>query len=180
MVSDLETGKKKENEMKNLERSLLIILTILFIGHVVYDKKRINTLRAEIVAGMKENIEKLYSYAPPIPKSIELDFSNKTGFARIQSSFTDLLISSEGSEKKGEGYVVYLKTVNPSSIYLSSSDIVYSWEHNGQSQAATVTNPNENLLTGASVKDHAFLSPVEGDDLKKINVKVFYELMRSK
>ena len=162
------------------ERSLLIILAFSFIGYVVYDTNRSKDLGPKIVAGIKDDMKELYSYAPPIPKSFDLDFSNKTGFARVQSSFTDLLISSQGSEKRGEGYKVYLSTVNPSSISLSSSDIVYSWIHNGQSQAATITNPNENLLAGSSVKDSAYLSPVEGDDLKKINVKVFYELMRSK
>lgn len=122
----------------------------------------------------------LFTIAPPIPNTISLDFSNKTGTARIQSTFTDLLVSSDGSEKKGEGYVVHLKTVNPSSIQLSSSNIVYSWKHKDQSQAATITNPNENLLSSSSIRDSAYLSPVEGDELKIIGVKVDYELMRSK
>ena len=164
---------------KHWERILLLCLTALFFGRTILGFNSMKNLDSRISV-MAESMKFLLNFAPPIPSTAELDFSNKTGTERIQSTFTDVLVSSEGSEKKGEGYIVHLKTVNPSSVILSSSNIIYSWSHKGQSQAATVTNPNENLLAGSHVKDSAYLSPVEGDELKTINVKVDYELMRSK
>jgi hypothetical protein len=160
---------------KYWERCLLICLTILVLVNFVRSSF-LNKRLDDFLKGVKL----IYQEAPPIDKEITLDFSNKTGAARIQSSFNDLLVMSNGSEKKGEGYVVYLKTINPSSIQLSGVNIVYSWEHNGQSQAATITNPNEHLFAGASVTSSAYLSPVEGNELKLIKVKVGYDLMFSK
>lgn len=164
---------------KHWERILLLLLTLLIIGRTIIATNHTKNLESKIT-DLADSVKLLFTLAPPIPKTLDLDFSNKSGVGRIQGSFTDLLINSQGSDKKGEGYVVHLKTTNPSSIYLSSSNIIFSWKHNDQSKATTVANPNENLLPGASVNQSAYLSPVQGDELKVISVKVDYELMRSR
>jgi hypothetical protein len=158
------------------ERILLTTLAVTFVGITIYNQIQIRKLKysvGEIYKGID------FIYHNSVPKSVGLDFTNKTGCTRIQAGFTDLLINSEGSIKKGEGYEVHLKTTNPSSLYLSSNTVIYSWVHNGQSQAATVTNPNAILYPASGITESAFLSPVEGDELKSIFVSVTYDLMKS-
>lgn len=159
------------------ERILLITIAVLFIGISIYECYKIYNIEKYI----QETSSYFDGFIIPniIYRSVDLDFTNQTGVARVKGGFTDLLLNSEGAVKKGEGYQVAIKTTNPSDLILSSSDLIFSWYHNGLAQATTVTNPNETLYPGASLVDTAFLSPVEGNDLKSIRVTVDFELMRS-
>lgn len=151
------------------ERILLVVLTVLFI---------LETVRVEdLKQGVNRSVRYLINAIDE--REVTLDFSNKAGAARIRTDFTDLLVNSEGSEKQGEGYQVKLNIINPSSVVLNSSNIIYSWTHDNLSQAVTIANPNAILYPGSSVKESAFLSPMEGSDLKSVAVELGFEFARS-
>jgi hypothetical protein len=113
------------------------------------------------------------------PVSIRLDFSNESGYARVTGGFTDLLVGSRGASKKGEGYVVKLSTNNPSSNVMTSSRVIYSWVHDKHDFSVTITNPNAMNMPGTALMHTAFLSPLEGDELKSVWVAVDYDFVRS-
>lgn len=163
------------------ERVLLISLSVIVVGSSIFYYIRIKKISSDISTNdvymkyfVQPSLNNISSDSPAI------DFSNKSGVVRVRSGFADLLINSEGSVKKGEGYQISLKTINPSGLLLTGSKVAYSWYHAGQNQAVTIDNPNSKLYPGSSIRESAFLSPVEGTELKTIYVNVEYELMGSK
>lgn len=108
-----------------------------------------------------------------IPSRVYLDFQNKTGVARIQSNFTDLLISSEGSYKKGDGYVVKLKIINPSSITLQIVNCKFSYS--GSQVPVIYDDINFTIPPGRSKTVKCFISNLSDYDLKSIGVAIHFD-----
>jgi hypothetical protein len=155
------------NWRKLLPQALIVMALLGMIVNFLYCKslnKAINITYTEV--------QKV------VPSSLGLDFSNKSGAGRVRSSFTDVLISPQGAVKKGEGYEVKLQLINPSSIVLSNSNIIFNWDHDSRSMATTISNPNATLYPGSTIFEKAFLSPLEGDELKRIWVEVDFDFMR--
>jgi hypothetical protein len=99
-----------------------------------------------------------------------LDFQNKSGAARIRSSFNDILIASEGSTKKGDGYEVKLKIINPSSIILRN--IKCEFRYSRYNTPVICEDINMSIYPGNSKTLNCFISDLSDYDLKSINVSV--------
>ena len=133
---------------------LLFALIILFINYKL------------------SSFESIVSDSVILPNA-NLDFQNKSGVARIKSSFTDLLIASEGSNKKGDGYEVKLKILNPSSARLHS--ITCEFRYNSLKSPVTYKDINMELFPGTSKVITCFISDLTDNELKSINVFVQFD-----
>lgn len=162
---------------KHWERILLIFVSFLLILCLLFNYSLLRKFNG--IRNWEDNFMNIYTYLV-IPAVTSIDFTNEDGVVRVKSDFSDLLINSEGSEKKGDGYEINLKIINPTSINLKSSDVIYSWISNNQSFATTITNPNENLFAGSSVTESAFLTPLDGTGLKNVNVEIRYDYMNQR
>lgn len=112
--------------------------------------------------------------AEPVDDStINLDFQNTTGVARLQSSFTDILVASEGSVKKGDGYVVTLLIINPSSITLR--DVKARFDYRKAADPVLCGDVNIRIFPGSSTKIECFISDLTDRELKSIDVSVNFE-----
>lgn len=104
-----------------------------------------------------------------------LDFQNETGIARIESSFTNLLIKFDGSSKIGEGYEVFLSVINPSSISLKG--ILCEFLYDGYGEPARYDDINLTLEPGQSKTITCFISDLTDLELKLIRVTVDFEMI---
>ena len=111
-----------------------------------------------------------------IPDSVTLDFQNKSGAARIRSSFVDVLISSEGAVKKGDGYTITMTIVNPSSITLQN--LTSRFYYRPTANAAVCTELETKIYPGGSKKVNCFISDLKDVELKSVEVSVYFEQMR--
>lgn len=107
-----------------------------------------------------------------MPKTT-LDFQNKSGAARIRSTFTDILISSGGSKKKGNGYQLILEIINPSSISLRS--VTCKFRHSYSDKTAIYQNVNMVIGPGRSKKVTCFVSDLSDADLRFVEVSVNFD-----
>ena len=100
-----ETSKAFQKFLSWLKQNILIIVLLVLLSIFVVNK--LNKFESIIVKSI-------------IQPNVTLDFQNKSGAAWIRSSFTDILVGSDGSIKKGDGYEVKLTVLNPSSVTLNS------------------------------------------------------------
>jgi len=99
-----------------------------------------------------------------------LDFQNKSGVTKIQSSFCDLLVCSDGSIQKGNGYIVNLDIINPSSITLT--DIECQFIYNDTKKPVVYSDVNFKVLPGYSKTVSCFISDLTDSELKSISVMI--------
>jgi len=170
-----DTASNQEETVFKQIKEHWVIVSLLILALCVVSIVSYITIKSEIA--MYAALKELSATSHPV--SIRLDFSNESGYARITGGFTDLLVGSRGASKKGEGYVVKLSTNNPSSNVMTSSRVIYSWVHNKQNLSVTITNPNAMNRPGTALMHTAFLSPLEGDELKSIWVTVDYDFVSS-
>ena len=107
------------------------------------------------------------------PAVVTLDFQNKSGVARVKSSFTDILVSSEGSTKKGNGYLVSYTVINPSSVALKN--ITATFSYNKSRSPVICSDLNTTIYGGYSKKMECFISDLSDYDLKAIDVSIHFE-----
>lgn len=148
-----ETPTAFNNFISWLKNNILFI--ILFILVLIFVDYKLNRF---------ENI---------IPPNASLDFQNKSGATRIQSSFTDILIASEGSIKKGDGYELKLQIINPSSITLHN--IRCEFRYSGSQMPVICEDINMSISPGNSKTMKCFISNLSDYDLKSINVSVKFD-----
>ena len=117
----------------------------------------------------------LWSIIRHSPESsvVTLDFQNKSGVARLRSSFTDLLVSSEGSRQKGNGYLVAYTVINPSSVALKN--ITATFSYNKSRSPVICSDLNTTIYGGYSKKMECFISDLSDYDLKAIDVSIHFE-----
>ena len=154
-----EISSKKSNWFKN---NILFIILFLLLLIFIYNKLSTH--------------ESYISNSMIMPK-VSLDFQNKSGVARIRSSFTDILIGSEGAIKKGNGYLLKLKIINPSTITLRS--ITCKFQHSYSDKSATYQNVNTIIAPGRSITVPCFISDLSDEDLKSVEVSVDFDQMSS-
>jgi hypothetical protein len=150
-----ETTKAIPKFISWIKRNLLLIL--LFVLLSIFVNYKVN------------KIESIISESIIMPNAI-LDFQNKSGAARIKSSFTDLLIASEGSIKKGDGYEVNLNILNPSSITLHN--IRCEFKYSGYKNPVICEDINMSISPGNSKTLKCFISDLSDYELKSIDVSV--------
>jgi len=136
---------------------LFIILFVLFILFVVDKLNRFESVIADSI----------------ILPNVNLDFQNKSGAARIRTSFTDILVSSEGSIKKGDGYEIKLKVINSSSITLHN--IRCEFRYSSSSMPVVYDDINLSISPGHSKIVKCFISDLSDYDLKSIDVSVTFD-----
>jgi hypothetical protein len=107
------------------------------------------------------------------PSVVTLDFQNKSGVVRLRSSFTDILVSSEGSTKKGNGYLVSYAVINPSSVGLKN--ITSTFSYNKSRRPVICSDINTIIYGGYSKKMECFISDLSDYDLKAIEVSIHFE-----
>lgn len=106
-----------------------------------------------------------------IPKSGFLDFQNPTGAIRIQSSFTDLVITSEGSRQRDNGYELSLNIINTASTGFKEVKAVFT----KGDKSATCNDLNFFLYSGRSRVLKCFFSDLSKEDLSSIEVSVVFD-----
>jgi len=148
----------------------LVTLFLIFLFLYSWDTKYRVERHKEYLTELNKSV---------VPTETSIDFSNSSGLGRLNSSFCEVLVGSRGAVKKGEGYQVKLRIVNPSSITLSGYKITYSWTSYGMEKSAETLSANVRLAPGYSYTDVAFLSPLEGDALKSVSVKINFDYMSS-
>jgi len=151
---------------------LLILVQTCFL---IYTFKRIDAKATEVVSDMvvaeMNDPYKIKGYA-------NLDFRNATGAARIVSGFTDLLISSAGSERKGNGYELKLEIVNPSNLTLQNISANFSYYVGSQKKEADLNDINTSIGPGSSTVVSCFFSDLPDSQLSSILVYVGFSQMR--
>lgn len=155
-----ETLRKSISWLKNN-----LIFIILFILFFIYVGEKLNGFESIITESIiSESI---------IQKNYILDFQNKSGVARINSSFTDILIASDGSVKKGDGYELKLKIINPSAITLRNIRCEFSYS----SSRTPVIFEDINMFIppGYSKIVTCFISDLSDSDLKSISVSAHFD-----
>lgn len=160
-----ETTKKPEELPEYLiwlKRNVLFI--ILFVLLAIFVNSKLNQFEETINQSL-------------IMPDVYLDFQNKSGVARIQSTFTDILVGSDGSIKKGDGYEVKLRIINPSSITLQS--VTCKFRYNNYNEPAIYQDIKTTILPGRSKTVKCFISNLSDYDLKSINVSVEFDQMSS-
>lgn len=123
------------------------------------------------VVNKLDKFESLINESTIMP-SVILDFQNNSGAARIKSSFTDILVASEGSIKKGDGYEVKLNIINPSSITLKS--IRCEFNYRSSNNPVIYEDINISIPPGSSKMVKCFISDLSDYDLKAIDVSVYF------
>jgi len=134
-----------------------IILIILFMLLLIFVYNRLNSYES-------------YIYESVVLPNTVLDFQNKSGAARIRTSFTDILVASEGSVKKGDGYEVKLLIINPSSIVLRN--IRCAFKYSSYQRPVICEDINMAIYPGSSSTLKCFISDLSDYDLKSIDVSV--------
>jgi len=151
---------KKLSWIKLIKNGLLAILIVFVLLCIyVFTYGSLKSILLESIAsstvGIVSSLESITSSTVGIvPSTVNLDFQNKSGVARIKSSFIDILISSEGSIKKGDGYVLLLQIINPSFITLRG--ITCEFRHSGSTTPVIYTDVNMSLFPGTSKKVQCF------------------------
>jgi len=151
----METPEKLSQSFSWVKKNILFI--ILFVLLFAYVNNKMNKLESIILS------------------NVSLDFQNQSGAALIKSSFTDLLIASEGSIKKGDGYELKLQIVNPSSITLR--DIRCEFRYSSSQMPVIYEDINVSISPGNSKTLRCFISNLSDDDLKSIDVSVKFNQM---
>ncbi len=133
---------------------LFIILFVLLSIFVVY---KLNKLESIIVESI-------------VLPNVSLDFQNKSGSSRIKSSFTDVLVGSSGAIKKGNGYELKLRVLNPSSVTLKN--IRCEFRDGSSNKPAIYEDIRMSISPGTSKTLKCFISDLSDNDLKSIDVSV--------
>jgi len=136
---------------------LLIILFVLLLIFVI-------TKLSKFESTLTESI---------ILSNASLDFQNKSGADRIKSSFTDILVASDGSIKKGDGYELKLKIINPSTVTLHN--IRCEFRYSSSQMPVIYEDINMSILPGNSKVLTCFISDLSDYDLKTIDVSVKFD-----
>ena len=137
-----------------------ILFFILFTLVIVFVVNKLNRFESVIT---ESNI---------LPTA-NLDFQNKSGAARIRTSFTDILVGSDGSIKKGDGYELKLKVINPSSVTLNN--IRCEFRYSSSSIPVIYEDINMSISPGRSKTVNCFISDLSDYDLKSIEVSVTFD-----
>jgi hypothetical protein len=137
-----------------------ILLIILFVLLIIFVVNKLNRFESVI----NESI---------ILPNVYLDFQNKSGAARIRSSFTDILVGSDGSIKKGDGYEIKLNIINPSSVTLNN--IRCEFRYSSSSMPVIYEDINLSISPGRSKIVKCFISDLSDYDLKSIEVSVKFD-----
>lgn len=153
---------------EELSKSILwikknIIFIIVFVLLVIFVVNKTNKLESIILESI-------------ITPNANLDFQNKSGVAKIRSTFTDVLIASEGSIKKGDGYELKLKIINPSSVILHN--VKCQFRYSGNSMPVNCEDINMFIAPGGSGIMKCFISDLSDYDLKSIDVSVQFAQVR--
>ena len=146
---------------------LFILLLINAISQFVYSN---HAIKSRILEFIDYNLSRFESIVLP---DVSLDFQNKSGVARIRSSFTDILIGSDGSIKKGDGYELKLKIINPSSITLRN--IRCEFRYNSSQNPVIYEDIKTSISPGNSKTLKCFISDLSDYDLKSIDVSVQFD-----
>lgn len=146
---------------KNLLFSIVFI--IIFVLLVIFVVKKINKLEAIIFESI-------------VIPTANMDFQNQSGAYRIKSTFSDVLIASEGSIKKGDGYELKLRIINPSSVTLHN--VKCQFRYSGNSMPVNCEDINMFIAPGSSRIMKCFVSDLSDYDLKSIDVSVHFDQMR--
>ena len=150
-----ETLQKYTAWIKN--NLLFIIIFVLFLIFIVNKLDRFESMIFESI----------------ISPNASLDFQNKSGAVRIRSSFTDVLIASEGSIKKGDGYELKLLIINPSAIVLRS--IRCEFRYGSYQMPVVCEDINMYISPGNSKILKCFISDLSDYNLKSIDVSVKFD-----
>lgn len=145
-----------------IKRNVLFI--ILFVLLAIFVNSRLNEY--------ENNINE-----SSILPTVYLDFQNKSGVARIQSTFSEILVGSDGSVKKGDGYEVKLRIINPTSIELRN--VTCEFRCNNYDEPAIYQDIKFTILPGRSKTVKCFISNLSDYDLKSINLSVEFDQMSS-
>ncbi len=151
-------SKKAPQSISWLKNNILFI--ILFILLIIFVVNKLNKFESVINQSI-------------ILPSVNLDFQNQSGAARIRSSFTDILVGSDGSIKKGDGYEIKLKVLNPSSVTLNN--IRCEFRYNSSSMPVIYEDINFSISPGRSKVVKCFISDLSDYDLKSIEVSVTFD-----
>lgn len=159
-----EQHPKPVSWIKNNSLFILVIILLIFfcVRNYLRQNDKLNSLESLIFE----------SIALP---TASLDFQNKSGVARIKASFTDILIASDGSRKRDDGYELTLRIINPSSIYLHN--IKNTFIHIDSNKSAACNDVNMRIAPGASKTLKCFISDLSDSDLKSVVVSVDFEQM---
>jgi hypothetical protein len=106
-------------------------------------------------------------------ESVILDFQNKSGVARMKTGFADILVASAGSRKRDNGYELFLKVINPSSIFLRN--IKTEFRHVNLNKVATCGDINMIIPPGSSRVLTCFVADLSDSDLKSVEVMVDFD-----
>jgi hypothetical protein len=139
-----------------------ILFIILFVLLLIFINNKLNSFESVI-------------YESIILPKISLDFQNKSGVGRIKTSSTDILIASEGSIKKGDGYELILRIINPSSITLRN--IRCEFRYTSAKITVIYEDINMSISPGNSKTLKCFISDLSDYDLKSIDVSVKFDQM---
>jgi len=140
-----------------------IIFIIIFVLLVIFVVKKVNKLESIIFESI-------------VIPTANLDFQNQSGTARIKSTFTDVLIASEGSIKKGDGYELKLRIINPSSVTLQN--VKCEFRYSGSSMPVNCEDIYMSIAPGNSRIMKCFVSDLSDYDLKSIDVSVRFDQVR--
>lgn len=153
----METNENQSGNFSWLKNSILPIIVIIIVTLYLNDK--INTITVQSDTN--------------VPSKVILDFQNKTGVARIKTSFTEILVASAGSKKRDDGYEVLLHIINPSSIPLRN--ITGSFQHTSSTKTATCTDLQMTVYPGKSRVLKCFIADLTDSDLKSVEVSVDFD-----
>ena len=137
-----------------------VLFIILFVSLSIFVVNKLNKFESII----NESI---------ILPNVSLDFQNKSGAAKIRSSFTDILVGSDGSIKKGDGYEIKLRVLNPSSITLNN--IRCEFRYSSSSLPVIYEDIKMSIPPGSSKTLNCFISDLSDYDLKSIEVSVMFD-----
>mgnify|MGYP000982280655 CR=1 FL=1 len=153
-----ETSKAFQKFLSWLKQNILIIVLLVLLSIFVVNK--LNKFESIIVKSI-------------IQPNVTLDFQNKSGAAWIRSSFTDILVGSDGSIKKGDGYEVKLTVLNPSSVTLNS--IRCEFKYSSSTIPVIYEDIKMSIPPGSSKTLKCFISDLSDYDLKSIDVSVQFD-----
>lgn len=159
----METTDKSSQAISWIRNNLLFMIIFILLIFFINNKL--------------DRFESLIYESIVLPK-VSLDFQNKSGVARIKTSFTDILIASDGSRKRDNGYELKLKVINPSSIYLHN--INTEFRHIDSGKSATCNDVNIIVRPGSSKVLTCFISDLSDSELDSIEVGVDFEQMSSR
>jgi hypothetical protein len=158
MEDSMETQKTPNRFIIWLKNNFIFIIILVLL--IIFIDYKLNLYEST----MSDSI---------ILPNANLDFQNASGVTRVKSSFADILIGSEGSSKKGDGYEVKLKIINPSSITLQN--IKCEFKYNSFKNPVIYENVNTTISPGTSKILTCFISDLSDYDLKSINVSVHFD-----